>query len=48
MKALGDDVEVCFGDLLAVEKSWAEDLRGFSVDSGITWQRTTQPRWRMR
>jgi haloacetate dehalogenase len=28
------DVEVLYGDPLAVWKMWAEDLRGFSVDSG--------------
>jgi haloacetate dehalogenase len=28
------DVEVLYGDPLAVWKVWAEDLRGFSIDSG--------------
>jgi haloacetate dehalogenase len=28
------DVEVLYGDPLAVWKIWAEDLRGFSIDSG--------------
>jgi haloacetate dehalogenase len=28
------DVEVLYGDPLAVWKAWAEDLRGFSIDSG--------------
>jgi haloacetate dehalogenase len=28
------DVEVLYGDPLAVWKAWAEDLHGFSIDSG--------------
>jgi haloacetate dehalogenase len=28
------DVEVLYGDPLAVWKAWAEDLRGLSIDSG--------------
>jgi haloacetate dehalogenase len=28
------DVEALYGDPLAVWKAWAEDLRGFSIDSG--------------
>jgi haloacetate dehalogenase len=28
------DIEMLFGDPLAIWKTWAEDLRGFSIDSG--------------